>query len=248
MIMDNFKDILKHTHGLSFITDVKLTGDAGEEATIIGAIAEDKSVVLYGALKNELEDLRGGVIGLARMSVLQGYLNFEQFKSSSANVSIVKKDRNGEKSPVEIKFDSGTGHVANYRFMGGEAANEIQIPKFKSPEWDVSVTPSGDNLKDLSYFAGILGGFEPTFSAVCEDGNLEFRIGSGGDRTVVPIATDVDGELEKNHSFPLAKVLSILKLGETGECEMYISDRGALMITVDSGIGVYQYIIPAMVN
>lgn len=247
MIKDSFKDILKHTHGLSFITDVKITGDQENRATTIGAIAEDKSVVLYGVLNNELEDLSDNVVGLARMSVLQGYLNFGAFAGDKSTIKIIKKERNGVDTPQEIKFNSGNGHTANYRFMGEEAANDIKIPKFKLSEWDIEIKPTSDNLKDLSYFAGILGGFEPSFSAVVDDGVLSFHIGTGGDRTIVPIS-EVTGDLEKNLSFPLAKVLSILKLGETGECDLKISDKGALMITVDSGIGVYQYIVPAMVN
>jgi len=44
----------------------------------------------------------------------------------------------------------------------------------------------------------------------------------------------------------LAQVLSILKLGMSGACVMQISKRGALQISVDSGIGQYNYILPAL--
>jgi hypothetical protein len=40
--------------------------------------------------------------------------------------------------------------------------------------------------------------------------------------------------------------LAILKLGMSGGCVMQISKKGALMISVDSGIGKYDYILPAL--
>ena len=59
-------------------------------------------------------------------------------------------------------------------------------------------------------------------------------------------ARNVDGELKQNWSWPLHQVLSILKLGMSGACVMNISDQGALQISIDSGLAVYNYILPAM--
>jgi hypothetical protein len=250
MIKDSFKDILKHTHSLSFIADAKLTGNAEKGETQIGAIAEDKSVVMYGTLNNKLDDLDGHVVGLARMAVLQGYLNFPAFNASESKISIKSENRGGNEMPTEIRFNSGSGHTANYRFMGPDAAKDIKIPSFTAPTWNIAIAPTASNLKDLGYFGGILGGFEPTFTVVLnDDGDLEFQIGSGAsDRSVVPIAKNVKGKLVNKHSYPLTKVLNILKLGESGQCAMQFSDNGALMITVNSGIGIYDYIIPAVMH
>ena len=44
--------------------------------------------------------------------------------------------------------------------------------------------------------------------------------------------------------FPISQVISILNLN--GDATMKISDQGALQIIVDSGIAVYEYILPAM--
>lgn len=247
MIKDSFKDILKHTHGLSFIADAKLTGDATEGTTKVGAIAEDKSVVMYGTLNKKIDDLDGHVVGLARMAVLHGYLNFPSFDKGVTSIKL--EDRGGVTMPTEIKFSSGEGHTANYRFMGPDAAKEIQIPNFTAPAWDVAIAPTMQNLKDLGYFSGILGGFEPSFTVVKDGDALEFHIGSGAsDRSVVPIAKGIEGTLKNKHNYPLAKVLSILKLGESGNCAIQFSDNGALMITVNSGLGIYDYIIPAVMH
>ena len=59
-------------------------------------------------------------------------------------------------------------------------------------------------------------------------------------------AQNVNGELNEGYAWPLAQVLAILKLGMSGTCVMQISSRGALQISVDSGIGKYDYILPAL--
>jgi hypothetical protein len=54
---------------------------------------------------------------------------------------------------------------------------------------------------------------------------------------------DVGGTLRRTWSWPVSQVQSILAL--TGDKTMRISDDGAAQITVDSGIAVYNYILPA---
>jgi hypothetical protein len=55
--------------------------------------------------------------------------------------------------------------------------------------------------------------------------------------------------LKASHRWPLATVLQILNLGMgSSACTMHVSDVGALMISVDSGVGKYDYIILAQSN
>jgi hypothetical protein len=53
----------------------------------------------------------------------------------------------------------------------------------------------------------------------------------------------VGGTLKHAWSWPVAQVQSILNLD--GDTTMSISDQGAMMITVDSGLAKYDYILPA---
>lgn len=245
MILDNFQDIIKHTGGLGFIEMVKLTGDSTEVK--VEAMDNDRSVVLYGTLKNPIDGLEG-VIGLGRLGVLSGYLNFDAFSEDGAKVSIVTQEKNGEQIPTEICFDSDKGHVASYRFMGSAIAEEhIKVPPFKGVTWDVVVTPTKSSLKDLNAMNSILGQFESTFSVKTSGDKLFFSIGSGAsDRTKLVFADGIVGELKHQWSWPLAQALAILKLHDTSaSCEMSFSDQGALKIEIDSGLGVYEYILPA---
>jgi hypothetical protein len=53
----------------------------------------------------------------------------------------------------------------------------------------------------------------------------------------------VTGALTRTWSWPVAQFQSILAL--SGDKKVYISNDGAAKITVDSGIAVYNYILPA---
>jgi hypothetical protein len=53
----------------------------------------------------------------------------------------------------------------------------------------------------------------------------------------------VQGSLSKPWDWPVGAVMAIL--AQTGDKTLKISDEGAAMITVDSGIAEYNYILPA---
>jgi hypothetical protein len=57
-------------------------------------------------------------------------------------------------------------------------------------------------------------------------------------------AADVEGKLTKPWSWPVAPITAIL--GLNGDKTIKFSDEGAAMLTVDSGIAEYNYIIPAL--
>jgi len=53
----------------------------------------------------------------------------------------------------------------------------------------------------------------------------------------------VSGTLKRAWAWPIKTVISILDL--TGDKTFKISDDGAAMITVNSGLATYNYILPA---
>lgn len=244
-ILDSMKDIVKHTSSLGFIDMVKIVGTAADAK--IEAIDVDKTVVIFGEMYQPIAGI-DTTVGLSRIPVLKGYMDFPLFAGDKSSVTIETEMRGTENVPTEIKFDSGAGHTANYRFMSESMINEqIKVPPFKGATWNLTITPEKKKIAELSYFQGVLGGFEKRFVATVNNGTLNFNVGSGPtDRTIVPFATNVSGTLKHQWTWPLTQVLSILKLSETAETTtMYFSDMGALKIEVDSGIGKYSYILPA---
>ena len=249
MIQDNFLDIIKHTSSLGFIDMVKLTGTT--DGVKVEAIDDERSVVVAGNLRTPIEGLNG-TIGLGRIGVLSGYLNFAPFVGEEAIVSIGTKElADGSLAPSQLDFNSNNGHMASYRFMSSEIANDqIRVPPFKGATWDVIIEPTKAALRDLNSMNSILSAYEALFSVKTNGTNLEFNIGeSNSDNSRLVFAKDISGKLTHAWSWQLSKVIGILKLHASSEkCTMKFSNQGALLIEIDSGLGVYEYILPAKVK
>ena len=85
---------------------------------------------------------------------------------------------------------------------------------------------------------------EPTFNVKTDNEDLVFSFGDAsthaGNFVFQP---QVGGTLTHTWSWPVAQVQSVLNL--SGDITMSISDQGAMKICVDSGLGTYDYILPA---
>ena len=189
-IKDVFKDVLKHTHGLGIFEMVKITGEV--DKTVVETVDADKTVIFKGETHNPVPDFVDATVGLSRMGVLQGYLQYPGFDDEDATVKVVTQDRNGDEVPVEVSFVSKEGNDANYRFMLADVINQqLKSIKFKGAEFDVNIVPTKKNLSDLSYFNSVLGTYEANFSPKTDGTELYFHIGDGvSDRTKILISND----------------------------------------------------------
>jgi hypothetical protein len=240
-IKDVLKDILKHTHGLDIFEMVKIVGT--EKTTTIETVDKDKTVVVKAELAKPCKEFKDETVGLSRMGVLSGFLNFNGF----TKIKPVTQQRNGVDLLSELDFESKVGTNARYRFMMAEIINnQLKDIKFKGATFDVDVVPDARNLEELSYFAGTLSNFESFFTPKTENGDLYFLIGDeNSDRTKLLINAGVKGKITHEHKWPLKIVLSIMKLGASGKISMSINNKGLLKIEVDSGLGVYTYLLPS---
>jgi hypothetical protein len=243
---DIVQDIVKHTAGLGFITSVKVTGT--DESTTLDAMDADRTVILQAKLHNTVEEFNGE-FGLGNLGFLAGVTGLGNYQTDDATVEVVARDRNGVSSPDHLMFRDADGNTDQYRFMSKEIIEQtLQTVKFKGVEWDVTLEPTKAKVNELQQVAGIYGGIEPNFTVKTEGTDLIVTVGAAdgsftGKRT---FAQNVNGEITEGYAWPLAQVLAILKLGMSGTCVMQISKKGALMISVDSGIGKYDYILPAL--
>lgn len=240
MLLDAFKDILKHTSSLGFIDMVKLIGTS--TTAKIETKDSDNTVIIFGETYQPIKGI-DSTLGLSRLTVLKAFIGMHE----GSDVSIVTEARNGSNVPTDIMFDNKDGFVSNYRFMSESMINDqIKVPPFKGATWDVVLTPDKAAINRLSDNFGALGTVEKRFIVSVTKGTLNFAIGTGPtDRSVVPFARGVTGNLKHQWSYPLTQVLSILKLADTSTCTMSFSDQGALKIDIDSGLGKYSYILPA---
>jgi hypothetical protein len=238
---DYLQDIVQHTHGLGIIDLVKVTGT--DSSTVINAIAEDRSVILEAAFKKAIPDFIG-TFGMPNLNKLNTILNIPEY-SKEADITISRQDRDGEKVPVGIHFENKASDFKNdYRFMTSEVINDkLKTVKFKGVKWNVDIVPSAINIQRLKFQAQA-NAEEATFIAKTENGALKFYFGDAASHAGnFVFEQGVSGTLTKSWSWPVAAVISILSLA--GDKTFKISDEGAAMITVDSGIADYSYIIPA---
>lgn len=244
-VKDTLKDILKHTHGLGIFEMVKITGTDAE--TAIETTDAEKTVILKGKTVNVVPDFEDATVGLSRMSVLNGYLQYPGFDDEKATVGIVTQERNGETVPVEVKFEAADGTDAVYRFMLADVINQqLKEIKFRGAEFDIDIVPTAKNIKDLVYFNGILGAFESNFSPRIVDKKLYFHIGDGvSDRTKILIAEGVTAKINADLRWPLDIVLKILKLSDSSNATLSINTKGLLQIKIHSGLGEYTYLLPS---
>jgi len=242
-MIDVLRDIVKHTYGLGFLELVKITGTNDE--TSIDSMAEDRSVILQGTFKKPQAGLVG-TFGMPQLNKLDIHLKCPEYKDK-AQITVIKGNRNGAEIPVGIHFANEKNDFQNdYRFMNAEIINEkLKTIKFKGVKWDVEIEPTVAGVQRFN-FQSVANTEHNTFVVRTDNGNLIFTFGDqashGGEFT---FATGVKGTLNKGWSWPVAQVLQILKLSDSAKVIMHFSNEGAMQFTVDSGVGVYCYIIPA---
>jgi hypothetical protein len=240
---DILQDIVSHTQNLGFLTTVKVTGT--EDKTIINSMADDRSVIMEAETANPYPDMIG-VFGMPQLQKLKYLLDGAEYKED-AKINIVSAERNGETVPVGIHFENKDGDFKNdYRFMLTEVINEkMKTVKFRGVKWDVEIEPTVASVQRFNFQAGA-NPEHPTFLAKTDNGNLKFTFGDasthGGEFV---FAMGVTGKLDRGWTWPVLPILSILKIADVNNTKMSLSNEGAIQITLDSGLAVYKYIIPA---
>lgn len=238
---DYLQDIVQHTHGLGTIDLVKITGTDSD--TIINALAEDRSVIVEAKFKSANPNFIG-TFGMPNLGKLNTILNIPEYKDD-AKLSVTRQERNGESTPSGVHFENKVGDFKNdYRFMDAAVVNDkLKAVKFKGVKWGVDIIPTNANIQRLRFQASA-NSEETTFIARVESGNLNFYFGDAASHAGnFVFQAGVSGVLNKAWAWPVAAVIAILSL--PGDKTFKISDEGAAMITVDSGLADYSYIIPA---
>jgi len=235
---DHLLDLVSHTYDLGCIDLVKIVGTESE--TTISGLAEDRSVVVEGQFAGPVAEFIG-TFGMPNLSKLKILLNLQEYREN-AKLSITK---NNTGEPDGINFENATGDFKNnYRFMTTSVINEkLKTVKFKGVNWHIEFEPTVAAIQRLKMQAQA-NAEETVFQAKTDSGDLKFSFGDHSTHSgSFVFEAGVKGSLKRAWSWPVATVISILSL--TGDKIMKISDDGAAMITVNSGIATYNYILPA---
>jgi hypothetical protein len=236
---DYLLDIIKNTHGLGKITMVKITGT--DQETRINALAEERLFVVMAKFHNPIADFMGrfGMPGLSRLNAI---VNAEEYREGA----VLSVARHGDE-PESINFRNKTGDFTNnYRFMSSGVVDKL-IPDvmFKGTKWALQFEPSVLSIQRMRSQASI-NSDESTFVVRTNDKTgLVFKFGDPASLSGEFVFQDsVSAALSGERHYPVQAVLNILSLG--GDKVMKISNDGIMSITVDSGLGLYDFIVPSL--
>ena len=235
---DHLLDLVEHTYDLGCIDLVKIVGTESE--TQIVGLAEDQSVVILGRYHNPVPDFIG-TFGMPNLAKLKTLLNLQEYRED-AKLAISRKS---DATPEGINFENKSADFRNaYRFMAAEIVKEkLKTPKFAGVTWHVEFEPTTAAIQRLKWQMAA-NAEEPNFTAKTDGADLKFSFGDhsshSGNFVFHP---GVTGQLKRAWAWPARQVAGILDL--VGDKRVQISDDGAAKITVDSGIAVYEYILPA---
>lgn len=241
MIKDILTDIVAHTHSLGFLPLVKIT--SSKDSTSIESMAEDRSVIVNGSAHKAIPEFEG-TFGMPNLDKLSLHLKNPEYKEN-AKIDVVSAERNGTVIPTGLHFENQAGDFQNdYRFMAPELiAEKLKKVTFKGATWEVDFEPNVAAIQRLKLQAAAHSE-ETVFQVRTDNGNLIFSFGDASTHAgSFVFQSNVTGKLKHVWSWPVAQIQSILNLD--GTITMKISDQGAMKITVDSGIAVYDYILPA---
>ena len=120
---------------------------------------------------------------------------------------------------------------------------KMKSVRFKGAKWNVTFEPAISAVSRLR-LQRAAHSEETLFNVKTVNNNLIFSFGDASSHEgSFVFHNNVSGTLSHVCSWPINNVLSILNLN--GDITMSISDQGAMQISVDSGLAVYNYILPS---
>lgn len=240
---DAIQDMVRNVLSTGFFDKIKVT--AGKKETLIEALEKDKQVILKARTLLPVEGWQGE-FGLANLSLLSAIAGDPEFSHKDSSLELVTQQRGGEDVPSELHYQNRSKSFISYRFVAKDMVPDQ--PKYNEPTWDVTVKPTKSVIQQFNWAAGSLSTYEQYFIPKTVDGELRMFIGEEGaasQRGGVVFATDVKGEFESNHKWTVPLMSQVLKLMGESDADFRLSVKGAIQVTLNTGIAEYRYIFPA---
>jgi hypothetical protein len=239
---DVLQDLIQHTLPLAVIDLLKVSGTTTE--TVITANAEDKTVIMNAKFHNPVLAFEG-VFGMPNLPKLKTILGFSDEYDEHAKITVTRQNRGGVDVPSAIHFENRAGDFQNdYRLMSQAIVDErVKTVTFKGAAWNVSFEPTIAGVARLKKQSSVHSE-ETVFSTKLVGGDLVVSFGDPATHSGnFTFHSGLSGNMSKTQMWPVRQFLGIMDL--VGDKNIEISDQGAMRITVDSGLAVYEYLLPA---
>lgn len=237
---DILNDILKNITVSDTISVIKVVGT--DKETTITTVSEDQNIIITGKLKNPHPEFIG-TFGMPNLPKLKTILSFDEY-DEKAKINVSYKTDGADSIPEGIHFESANGDFVNdYRFMLADIVGQkIRHFVITTPAWHADFEPSVASILRLKKQASANSELDK-FKMVSENGDLKIYFGDpathSGNFVFQPNVPGVTTAWK----WPVKEIINVLSLA--GDKTMKISNQGAVEITVDTGLILYQYYFPA---
>lgn len=239
---DYLVDIVKHTVGLGCFDNLRIDGT--DKETKISSTEKERTVVLRAKLHGVITEFEG-LFGVPNLPLLNTILNIPEYQNEDAKLTVERKTINGSEQPTSIKFENGAGDFKNeFRLMASNIIENIEpLLKFNVTSWPTSFVPTVSAQQRLKYQTSA----HPEEKAVTfrvENGEVRAMMGDGSSHNgSFVFHTGVDKKVKETIVVPVLVVNNVLTL--SGDKTIHMGGPG-MMISVDSGLANYDYIIPML--
>ena len=235
---DYLLDIVKHTLPLSAFGQLRV--DCEANSTSISATETEKQLVLKARTHAPIPEF-AGTFGLPNLSLLNTLLNIPEY-DDTASIKIQTKQTDDAVIPFNIHFENAAGDFKNdFRLMSQKVIESVEPQLQMRANFPVEFTPSVNSVTRLKYQT----------SAHPDEKVVQFDVANGEVRASVGdvsshsgsfvFQSGVDANARYSFAAPSGFVLGALNMA--GDKKIRMGDLG-IMITVDSGLVSYDYIIP----
>ena len=235
---DYLLDIVKHTLPLAAFTQLRI--DCEADSTAIGATETEKQLVLRARTHAPIPEFVD-TFGIPNLTLLNTLLNIPEY-NETASIKMVTKQAEGAVIPFNIHFENAAGDFKNdFRLMSKKVIESVEPKLAFNANLPVEFVPTQNSMQRLKY----------QVSAHPDEKVVQFDVGGGEIRASIGDASSHSGsftfhsgvDAKARHSFAVPSNYVLGALNLTGDKTIRMGDLG-IMITVDSGLVSYDYIIP----
>jgi len=235
---DYLLDIVKHTLPLGAFAQLRI--DCEDANTTISATETEKQLVLKAKTHAAIPEF-AGTFGIPNLSLLNTLLNIPEY-DETASIKMQTKQDGDTAIPFNIHFKNAAGDFKNdFRLMSQKVIESVEPQLAMRANFPVEFVPSVNSITRLKY----------QVSAHPDEKVVQFDVTGGEIRASVGdvsshsgsfvFQSNVDASARYSFSVPSSFVLGALNM--VGDKKIRMGDLG-IMITVDSGLISYDYIIP----
>jgi hypothetical protein len=241
---DILLDILKQTS----IDCKAVCITVNDRETIAECHDKEGNLFVYGVISQPLFNYNAK-LGMANTKLLYGLLNFANYQTDDASISVTKKeDKDGSEWIEQFEFRNPvSGNNADFRMM-----HPSQIPVqavFPTIAWDIDIQPTKSKITELQQIIKMYADVDSKeFGIRTIKGDCQFFIGdenSSTHRISMTMEKNINGTVKVPLLFPTSLVMTVLGLVGFNVNSLRVSNRGILSMSVDTQLGKYTYYIRA---